>query len=571
MEQFGNLYDIAKSLTVLFIEDEILTRLTVGKKLNSIFKQVVSAENGIDGIEKFRQHNVDLVITDNIMPGMSGLEVIREIRKTDLSTPVILVTAFIDNDILIDSINHGVTQFIAKPVTEGNLLKAIEIAVQRVVFGNLVQKARDQELELLRYREKYHSRQQEWAFRKELNIIKNDLFLRKIDLTGDNGESQEWVVDAHYKPLDIMSGDSYSVRELGEGKILLFLIDAMGKGLSASVTSILSTSFANYLVDKEKERNSFEFTQFIEDYTTFIRKEILDEEIVCATFTYINLEDKQMDAAIFSMPSIIGLTYDNQIIRIKSNNLPIMKSGKANRIDRHDISMLKKILLHTDGLNESFKDSNSIYQEDLETDFKGSSFATELSDRFSAKIGKPDDDVTFFFIKRLDCHPKWVKTFVINTNLEEIKALGSKFENILPSLGMSGDSSVMFISSSTEMLMNAYEHGNLDVDLNLKNKLIKNGAYEEYLLTKEKETDKKISVTLSLHEENGKEFLVLTIADEGPGFEMSILKEPGSTDSRQLNTRGIKITQRLADGIYYNKKGNETKLIKEITGGNYEN
>src|SRR5208283_3669120 len=207
----------------------------------------------------------------------------------------------------------------------------------------------------------------------------------------------------------------------------------------------------------------------------------------------------------------------------------------------------------------------------LETDFKGSSFATELSDRFSAKIGKPDDDVTFFFIKRLDCHPKWVKTFVINTNLEEIKALGSKFENILPSLGMSGDSSVMFISSSTEMLMNAYEHGNLDVDLNLKNKLIKNGAYEEYLLTKEKETDKKISVTLSLHEENGKEFLVLTIADEGPGFEMSILKEPGSTDSRQLNTRGIKITQRLADGIYYNKKGNETKLIKEITGGNYEN
>ncbi len=325
MEKFENLYEIAQSLTVLYIEDEMLTRMIVEKKLKSLFKQVISAEDGTEGIEKFRQHNVDLVITDNIMPGISGLEVIKEIRKTDIKTPIILATAFIDNDILIDSINHGVTQFISKPITENNLLKAIEIAVQRVVFGNLVQKARDQELQLLRYHEKYHSRQQEWAFRKELNIIRNDLFLRKIDLTVANGESQEWFVDAYFKPLDIMSGDSYSARELGEGKILLFLIDAMGKGLSASVTSILSTSFANYLVDKEKEHNSFEFSQFIDDYTTFIRREMLEDEIVCATFAYMDLKEKHMDTAIFSMPSIIGLTSDNQVIRINSNNLPIMK------------------------------------------------------------------------------------------------------------------------------------------------------------------------------------------------------------------------------------------------------
>jgi CheY-like chemotaxis protein len=543
--------------------------LIVGKKLASLFRQVVYAENGTDGLEKFRQHNVDLIITDNLMPGMGGLDVIREIRKTDIKTPVILVTAFINTDILMDSINLGVTQFIAKPVTENNLIKAIEMAVQRVVFGNLLQKSRDQELQLLRYHEKYHSGQQELAFRKELNIIKNDLCLRKVDLTCDNGERQEWFVDPYFKPLDIMSGDSYSVREVGEGKILLFLVDAMGKGLSASVTSILSTSFANYLVDRANEHNSFEFTQFLEDYTGFIRKEILEDEIVCATFAFLDLKARQMDAAIFSMPSIMGHTVDDRIIKIKSNNLPIMKFHAPNRIERHDISMLKKILLYTDGLNECFKNMDSLYQEDLEKDFKLSGFKAGMLDSFSAKITKPEDDVTFFFIKRLDCKPKWTKIYAIDSRMEEIRLLRSKIESILSSLETTEEFTALFINSFNEMLLNAYEHGNMNIDHNLKNELIKIDTYEEYILTKEKKTDKKITVTLSLHEENGKEFLVLTIADEGPGFDMSVLQWPDQADAYKFTGRGIKITRRFVDTIFYNRKGNEVTVIKQITGGSH--
>ncbi len=86
---------------------------------------------------------------------------------------------------------------------------------------------------------------------------------------------------------------------------------------------------------------------------------------------------------------------------------------------------------------------------------------------------------------------------------------------------------------------------------------------------KEKQTDKKITVTLSLHEENGKEYLVLTTADEGPGFDMSVLEGPDQGETYKFNGRGIKITRRFVDSIFYNKTGNEATVIKQITGGSH--
>src|SRR5208283_4752250 len=102
------------------------------------------------------------------------------------------------------------------------------------------------ELELLKYREKYNVTQQESAFMKELNIIRDDLFLKKVDVVNRGGEAVDWTLHLYYEPLDILSGDSYTILEIEEGKILVYLADAMGKGLAASVTSILSTSFVNH-------------------------------------------------------------------------------------------------------------------------------------------------------------------------------------------------------------------------------------------------------------------------------------------------------------------------------------
>ncbi|KJR41981.1 Signal transduction response regulator, receiver region domain protein [Candidatus Magnetoovum chiemensis] len=101
--------------------------------MRRIFKDVIIADNGLDGINKLSKHNVDIVLTDYLMPIMNGLELIKKIREKDKKTPIILITGYIESEFLIEAINLGVTQFVTKPIMVKNLLKAIEIAVQQGV------------------------------------------------------------------------------------------------------------------------------------------------------------------------------------------------------------------------------------------------------------------------------------------------------------------------------------------------------------------------------------------------------------------------------------------------------
>lgn len=564
MDQGPKLSEITKGLTVLCVEDEPLSTKLLDVYLKEFFDKVVFAENGADGLEKFRQHNVDLIITDNMMPVMNGLEMLKEIRKSDTKTPIILVTAYIDTDFLIKAINLGVTQFVGKPVSFDNFTRAIEIAVQWVVLKNLQQKTREQEMELLKYHEKYHYLQQERASKKALNIIREDLFLKKLDSVNRNGEKTEWIFDIYYRPLDIMSGDSYSVRTLYNGNILIFFIDAMGKGLSASVTAIITTSFLNYLLDNANIAGSFNFEGMIDTCRAFIQKRLVEEEILCISFVYIDITKEFMDIALFSMPPILAHTSDNKVLSIKCNNLPIMKFPDKTVIDRYDISNFKKLLIYTDGLTESFKDADSMYQESLEEDFRTAGFIREFLHKFSNRVDKPDDDVTFLFIKKHVLKPKWEKSLVIPSRLEALKKATTEVEGIIVASGFNKDIAVLFIDSLSEMLMNAYEHGNLGIDYKLKNSLIKRDAYDEYLSTAEEQVTKNINMTLSLYEEYGREYLAFMVSDEGAGFDAALMKEL-NYQPKLFNGRGIKIAQNFMDEVYYNMKGNEAFLIKQVT------
>ena len=187
-----------------------------------------------------------------------------------------------------------------------DLCSSIGIAIARKWAeeekAQLIIETYNHEMQLMKYREQYNITQQENAFTKELNIIKDDLFLKKIGVVNNRGEAVQWVIDLYYKPLDILSGDSYSIREIEEGKVLIYLADAMGKGLAASVTAILSTSFVNHLVNEAKENGGFDFRGFIDTYSKIIRKELIEEEILCVKFIFLDLINETMDTVICAMP-----------------------------------------------------------------------------------------------------------------------------------------------------------------------------------------------------------------------------------------------------------------------------
>ena len=93
--------------------------------------EVVAAGNGTDGLAVVRSTPVDLVLLDVMMPDMSGIEVLQQI-KLDAATgrlPVILVTAKTQDDDLLSGYECGADYYIPKPFTAKQLLYGIELVL----------------------------------------------------------------------------------------------------------------------------------------------------------------------------------------------------------------------------------------------------------------------------------------------------------------------------------------------------------------------------------------------------------------------------------------------------------
>lgn len=94
---------------------------------------VVAASNGMEALDCVRSAALDLVLLDVMMPGMSGFDVLAEIRKRPATAglPVILLTAKTQDDDLMTGYDGGADYYITKPFTPGQLFYGIELVLGR--------------------------------------------------------------------------------------------------------------------------------------------------------------------------------------------------------------------------------------------------------------------------------------------------------------------------------------------------------------------------------------------------------------------------------------------------------
>ena len=102
-------------MKVLIVDDEPLVRRSLEKIFSRHEHQVVTAENGIEGLKKWKEHQPDLVYLDVLMPGLTGLEVLKEM-KPPRKAKVILMSAFTGQQQDILKVEHDL--FIQKPFAD---------------------------------------------------------------------------------------------------------------------------------------------------------------------------------------------------------------------------------------------------------------------------------------------------------------------------------------------------------------------------------------------------------------------------------------------------------------------
>lgn len=115
---------------ILFVEDDPAGRELGLFNLQKAGYQADGAPDGAEGLRLFDANDFDLVITDLKMPGVSGLDVLREVKKHKPAVPVIVVTAYGNVERAVEAMRLGAFDFIGKPFSRDHLLLAVEKALE---------------------------------------------------------------------------------------------------------------------------------------------------------------------------------------------------------------------------------------------------------------------------------------------------------------------------------------------------------------------------------------------------------------------------------------------------------
>lgn len=557
----SNLFrDITQDLTVLCIDDEALAREYLSLKLKRSFKEVYTADDGQTGLEAFRKYKPDLIITDNRMAYMDGIEMIMRIRDEDSEVPIILTTAYTEKDALVDAINCNVNQFLSKPIDARLLEKSIEKSLQPIINARLQEKTMKQEIELLKYREKYHSHQENNAFKKELSLIVNDYFLQKFEIKNKFGNEYGVYTNILYKPLDILSGDIYSIRKLPDGSTFIFLADSMGKGLSASVTSILTTSYMNHIIDNDVIESTSCLNMIITAFSKYIKSILLDDEILSIHLIKLDFVNEKMEYANFSSPPLYLKSVSDEVSRIKCNNPPLTKYSTDYVIDTMDISDIVSILVLTDGLYECTTKDGGMFMENIEGFYSRNLMKTDFHNSINDFINDPEDDVSCIHILKMNNSDPCDNT-KFKASLKNVGKSIEWVEDYLNKNGMDIEDKSMLTLAFTELVMNAFEHSIMKLDNRSKYRMINKGEYDDYINSAESE--KNIYVDIGIKDLLGKKYLFIRIKDEGDGFNPHALKT-WMYDKDQIDGKGVKISRRIIDEIYYSADGREATIIRVL-------
>ena len=122
-----------KKSSILLADDEEDLRNSFKKVLLLYVDKVYVASNGQEALELYNKHKPDILITDLKMPKLNGLDLIKTIRKENEEIPIIVTSAYTDQNFLLDSIKLSLIEYVVKPIREANLSKLLEACAKTLL------------------------------------------------------------------------------------------------------------------------------------------------------------------------------------------------------------------------------------------------------------------------------------------------------------------------------------------------------------------------------------------------------------------------------------------------------
>jgi len=189
-----------KEEKILVIDDDDNILKIIQLSLEKLGYRVLLSEDGDDGFEKIQTVKPDLVITDFMIPGMSGIEILKKTKEKYPEIIVIFMTAYGSQTIAVDAMKKGADDYVIKPFIPEELLLIIEKHIE----NKRVRKENDN------LKEKLEERERKIKMIQSRNLKQNGIFYEnkdnKIRLSSEYVKIAEIVAQEFINPLSIFSG-----------------------------------------------------------------------------------------------------------------------------------------------------------------------------------------------------------------------------------------------------------------------------------------------------------------------------------------------------------------------------
>lgn len=122
----------SEKIKILVIDDEEETRLLLKKNLERQGYCVMTAAEGEEGLEKIKEHDIEIIFCDIVMPGLNGIDFLKKVRHCNLAAQVIMMTGKASLDSCVEAVEYGACGYLIKPLEVKDLIDMVLVAERNI-------------------------------------------------------------------------------------------------------------------------------------------------------------------------------------------------------------------------------------------------------------------------------------------------------------------------------------------------------------------------------------------------------------------------------------------------------
>ena len=555
-----------ESLTILIAEDSAADRMLLSSIVRRQGHEVLTAANGAEAVEAFRQQRPQLVLMDAMMPVMDGFEAAQQIKALAGETlvPIIFLTSLSESEALARCLEAGGDDFLAKPYNQVILAAKIKAMDRLRRLQATVLQQRDQ-------------------IARHHDYLLNEQRVAKavFDKIAHSGCLSAPNIRYLQSPYALFNGDLLLAAFTPAGDMHVLLGDFTGHGLPAAVGAMPLAEVFYGMTAK-----GYGLSEILREMNAKLKRILPVDMFCCATLLCLSFQRRSVEVWNGGMPDgYLHAIASGKRTPLKAQHLPLGVLSPQTFDDRTDVLPMAvgdRVFLLSDGVIDTCDANEQLFGvERLQRVFAANrqpdALFAEIEQALRDFRGEARDDVSMVEVSLLEaaqvsppalvysdsgqcCPLDWSVSFEFRAaTLKRFNPLPYLLQLLLEVHGLRAQSGALY-TVLAELYSNALEHGVLGLDSGLKRDASGFARYYQQRNTRLDELrDGFIRVHLQVTPKGEGGCLTVRVEDSGKGFDVErVMQRPA--DGVRLSGRGVGLIRQLSRNASWSDDGRSARV-----------